>query len=150
MGFVPLRKKIIWAMSHFMNEDDDEVESFYAFRGRWLDYLNTRYDLTHGDFRAAYFVASKINPDDKCMWWGVTSIMEDLPMSLATFTSATKKLADAGLLVITKGAKGAHSYSMRMPIDPAGDAFYVRYTADRKKRKKTGGRTARVSKNETG
>ena len=148
MGFVPLRKENIWAMSHFMQDDDDD--QFYAFRGQWLDYLSTRHDLTHGDFRVAYFIASKINPRDKRMWWGVYRMLEDLPVSLATFTAATDRLSSKGLLVIAKGAKGAHSYSMRMPIDPAGDAFRALYSAEKKRRKKTGGRVARVSKNETG
>lgn len=131
-----------------MQNSDDE--KFYAFRGQWLDYLSTRHDLTHGDFRVAYFIASKINPSDKCMWWGVYRILEDLPVSLATFTAATDKLSEKGLLVIAKGAKGAHSYSMRMPIDPAGDAFRAEHSVERKRRKKTGGRVPRLSKNETG
>lgn len=133
-----------------MNETISQDERFYAFRGQWLDYLSTRHDLTHGDFRVAYFIASKINPSDMCMWWGVFSILEDLPVSLATLTAATDKLSEKGLLVVTKRAKGAYSYSMRMPLDPAGDAFRAQHSADRKKRKKTGGRTTRLSKNETG
>lgn len=50
-----------------MREDE---ENFYGLRGQWLDYLVERQDLTHGDFRVAYFIASKINPTDNCMWWG--------------------------------------------------------------------------------
>ena len=120
-------------------------ENFYALRGQWLDYLVERQDLTHGDFRVAYFIASKINPSDDCMWWGVKTIAEELGISIRTITSATDRLSDVGLLVITKGRKGLNHYYMRMPIDPAGAAF----AAIRDKRKKTGGRKARVSKNET-
>jgi hypothetical protein len=124
---------------------DQRTENFYAMRGQWLDYLVERRDFTHGDFRVAYFIASKINPIDGCMWWGVGTIAEELQVSIRTVTSATDKLAHAGLLVITKGRKGMNYYYMRMPLDPAGAAF----SALREKRKKTGGRTSRVSKNET-
>ena len=149
MGFVPLRKNYFWAKSHFMIDDHDEPENFYAFRGQWLDYLNTRHDLTHGDFRVAYFIASKINPDDKNMWWGVFSIADELPVSVATITSATDKLTEKGLLVVTRGRKGGYKYWMRMPIDPAGDAYAAEMKSKAARRKKTGGRKARVSKNET-
>ena len=125
-----------------MNKKD---ENFYAMRGQWLDYLVGRRDLTHGDFRVAYFIASKINPTDECMWWGVGTIAEELQVSIQTVIAATKKLNDAGLLVITKGRKGLKYYYMRMPIDPAGAAF----SATPERRKKTGGRSARVSVSET-
>lgn len=126
-------------------------ENFYAFRGQWLDYLNTRHDLTHGDFRVAYFIASKMRPENKCMWWGVFSIADELPVSIATITSATDKLDRAGLLVVAKRAKGAYSYSLRMPLDPARDAYAAEVKARQEKRGKTGGRKkSRVSKNETG
>lgn len=133
-----------------MSEDDDNPENFYAFRGQWLDHLVVRHDLTHADFRVAYFLASKINAEDKCMWWSVSSIARELPVSIATITAATDKLTEAGVLVVTTRAKGAYSYGMRMPLDPAGDAFAAEMKAAVTKRKKTGGRKSRVSKNETG
>jgi len=120
-------------------------DNFYALRGQWLDYLVERRDLTHGDFRVAYFIASKISPGSKRMWWGVNTIAKEMQVSIRTVTSATDKLALKNLLVITKGRKGLNHYSMRMPYDPAGDAF----AALREKRKKTGGRARRVSKTET-
>lgn len=125
---------------------ETEDENFYGFRGRWLDYLVERRDLTHGDFRVAYFIASKINPTGKTMWWGVKSIADDLGVSIGTVTAATDKLELAFLIVITKGRKGLNYYQMRMPIDPAAAAF----AAIPEKRKKTGGRKTRVSETETG
>lgn len=122
-----------------------DEQNFYAFRGQWLDYLVERQDLTHGDFRVAYFIASKINPTDGCMWWGVKKIAKELGVSIRTVTSATNKLSHALLLVITKGQKGMNYYHMRMPIDPARGA----YDALRMTREKSGGRKSRVSKNET-
>jgi biotin operon repressor len=124
----------------------NEDENFYARRGQWLDYLVTRRDLTHGDFRVAYFIASKIKSSDQAMWWSVPRIAEELGISIATVTAATDKLNNAGLLVITKGPKGSYRYGMRMPIDPVAAAF----AAMPHKRKKTGGRRSRVSKTETG
>jgi len=139
MGFIPLRKDYFWATSHFMQ---NYVENFYAERGQWLDYLVERRDLTHGDFRVAYFIASKINPKDKAMWWAVSTIAAELGVSLATVTRATARLSEKGLLVISKMRKGAHSYSIRMPFDPAAEAHKFRPLS----KKKTGGR---VSKTET-
>lgn len=124
---------------------ENEDENFYSTRGQWLDYLVIRRDLTHGDFRVAYFIASKIKRAGQTMWWSVPAIALELEVSIGTVTKATRKLDKKGLLVITKGPKGAHSYSMRMPIDPIAAAF----GAAPAKRRKTGGRV-RVSKNETG
>ncbi|QIG76673.1 hypothetical protein EVC28_049 [Rhizobium phage RHph_I1_23] len=124
-----------------MNRDE---ENFYAARGQWLDYLVTRRDFTHGDFRVAYFIASKINPRDGSMWWGVKTIADELGVGVGTVTAAIKRLDKARLLVITKMQHGSHRYQMRMPIDPEGDA----YNAMPAKRKKTGGRKSRVSKTE--
>lgn len=129
-----------------LKRPDDNASTFYAFRGMWLDHLVERQDLTHGDFRVAYFIASKINPDDECMWWGVKTIAEEMGVSIGTVTNATERLIKADLIVITKGQKGLYRYFMRMPFDPADAAF----RAIRKKRKKTGGRKPRVSENETG
>ena len=123
----------------------DEIENFYAYRGQWLDYLVTRRDFTHGDFRVAYFIASKISPGNGNMWWNVATIAEEMNVSIATVTGATRRLSEAGLLVITKGAKGSYRYSIRMPFDPKRDA----YEATPRKRRKTGGRRRRVSKTET-
>jgi DNA-binding MarR family transcriptional regulator len=126
---------------------DQDEEKFYAKRGQWLDYLVCRRDLHHGVFRVAYFIASKINPKDECMWWGVAKIAEELQVSIRTVTAAIDKLSqhETGLLVVTKGAHGSNRYFMRMPKDPADAAF----KAMPLKREKTGGRKRRVSKNET-
>lgn len=120
---------------------NDETENFYALRGQWLDYLVQRQDITHGDFRVAYFIASKINPAGGTMWWRVDSIADAMAVSIATVTAATRRLNKIGFLVITKGQKGLYRYSMRIPYDPVGKV--------REKRKKTGGRKPRVSNTET-
>lgn len=125
---------------------DEPVGVFYTERNQWTDYLVTRRDLTHGDFRVAYFIASKINADKETMWWSVARIASELEVSIATVTSATEKLNNAGLLTITKGRKGAYYYAMRMPLDPGWAAVSARP----EKRRKTGGRSSRVSKTETG
>ena len=41
MGFVPLRKENIWAMSHFMqDDDDDQYEDAHAFKhGPYLPFM---------------------------------------------------------------------------------------------------------------
>jgi DNA-binding transcriptional MocR family regulator len=123
-----------------------EEQNFYVTRSQWLDYLVERRDLTHGDFRIAYFIASKINPADGCMWWSVGKIALELSVSIGTVTAATDKLSDRGLLVITKGRKGMNYYYMRMPLDPHGAARANTPI----RRQKTGGRKSRVSKTEIG
>lgn len=128
-------------MTIFCEADDN----FLVFRSQWLDYVNTRQDMTHADFRVAYFIASRINADHRCMWWGVRNIAKELGVSSATVTAATDRLSGAGLMVVATRAKGAYSYSLRMPIDPEEDAFRAEMKS--RKRRKTGGR---VSKNETG
>lgn len=126
-------------------QPSDTEDNFYAFRGQWLDHLVERQDLTHGDFRVAYFIASKINPTDNCMWWGVRTIADEMGVSVGTVTSATARLTKAGLLVATKGRNGSYRYSIRLPLDPRAALFY----AVRDKRGKTGGRKRSVSKTET-
>lgn len=125
--------------------DDELAANFYVERNQWTDYLVTRRDLTHGDFRVAYFLASKINAASERMWWSVPRIAEELGVSIATVIAATEKLNLAGLLTITKGAKGAYHYGMRMPLDPSFAAICARPS----KRKKTGGRVSSFSKTET-
>lgn len=121
---------------------NDENENFYAVRWQWLGYLVERQDITHGDFRVAYFIASKINPNGGTMWWRVDSIANEMGVSIATVTHATRRLNELGFLVVTKGGKGLHRYSMNIPYEPVGPL--------RVKRKKTGGRKPRVSNTETG
>lgn len=132
-------------MAEKKSAPDNTDSNFYAFRGQWLDHLVERQDLTHGDFRVAYFIASKINPTDKCMWWGVRKIAEEMGVSVVTVTAATARLDKAGLLVVTKAKNGSYRYSMRLPIDPSGALF----NSLRVRRGKTGGRSRRVSVSET-
>ena len=132
-------------MAKKSTQTDGTDDNFYAFRGQWLDHLVERQDLTHGDFRVAYFIASKINPTDNCMWWGVRTISEEMGVSVGTVTAATSRLSKAGLLVVAKGRNGSYRYSIRLPIDPRAALFY----AVRDKRGKTGGRKRSVSKTET-
>lgn len=132
-------------MDNFCEAEDN----FLVFRSQWLDYVNLRRDVTHADFRVAYFIASKINAEDRCMWWGVRTIASELGVSIATVTAATDRLSNEGLLIVTTRAKGAYRYSMRMPLDPDGAAFRAEVSANGKRRKKTGGRGSRVSTNET-
>ena len=132
-------------MAKKSTQADGTDDNFYAFRGQWLDHLVERQDLTHGDFRVAYFIASKINPTDNCMWWGVRTISEEMGVSVGTVTAATSRLSKAGLLVVAKGRNGSYRYSIRLPIDPRAALFY----AVRDKRGKTGGRKRSVSKTET-
>ncbi len=106
-------------MSKSYDPNPDEAPgNFYVDRSRWLDYLAERRDVTHGEFRVAYFIASKINPDDRSMWWNVMKIAKVLGVSSATVSASTRKLEHLGLMVITKGAKGSKRYSFRMPFDP--------------------------------
>jgi hypothetical protein len=146
MNRIKRPEKSSYELGSMADPDEQSPENFYVLRSQWLEYLVIRRDLTHGDYRVASFIASKIRPETDCMWWGVKKIADTLGVSIGTVTSATDTLIDRGLMYITKGPKGSYHYYMRMPIDPDGAAL----SAMKVKRKKTGGRKPRVSKNETG
>jgi len=116
--FVDLWGNIPYAVG--MNEKNDD-ENFYSDRSKWTDYVASRRDITHGQFRVGYFIASKVNAVDRCMWWNVDEIARALGVSNITVSNATKTLSYLGLMVVSKGSKGSHSYSLRMPFDPDAD-----------------------------
>ena len=123
-------------------------DNFYIERAKWTDYVHERRDFSHADFRVAYFIASKINPDDDCMWYSVKSIAKGSRVSLATAEKAISKLDGFRLIYIGTrkiGRNTVNTYSFRMPLDAEDQAF----RAEKVKRKKTGGRKARVSLDET-
>jgi hypothetical protein len=122
-------------------------DNFYIERAQWLDYVHARKDFTHAEFRVAYFIASKINPGDDCMWWSVKKIAATIPASVATVVGAIQKLDEFRLIYIGKrkiGRQMVDTYSFRMPLDAVDQAF----RAEKPKRKRTGGRKRRVSLNE--
>lgn len=122
----------------------DNYDSFYIDRAKWTDYVHARRDFTHAEFRVAYFIASKINPWDDCMWYSVKTIARETPASLATVEKTISKLDQARLILIGKkkiGRQTLDTYSFRMPMDADDQAF----KAEKPKRKKTGGRKPRVS-----
>lgn len=123
------------------------ADSFYIDRAQWTDYIHARRDFTHAEFRVAYFIASKINPADDCMWYSVKRIARETPASVATVEKTIAKLDQFRLIYIGKrkiGRQTLDTYSFRMPIDADDQAF----KAEKPKRKKTGGRKRRVSLNE--
>jgi hypothetical protein len=125
----------------------DNADSFYISRAIWTDYVHARRDFTHAEFRVAYFIASKINATDDCMWFSVKRIAKEAPASLATVEKTIAKLDHFRLIYIGKrkiGRQTLDTYSFRMPLDAEDQAF----TAEKPKRKKTGGRKRRVSLNE--
>ena len=122
-------------------------DSFYADRAKWLDYVHARRDFKRTWFSVAYFIASKVNPLDDCMWWTVKNIAKESQVSIATAEAAIAKLDECRLIhrgVRKIGRQTVHTYSFRMPLDAEDQAF----AAERKKRVKTGGRKPRISKNE--
>lgn len=126
----------------------NNTDSFYIERAMWLDYVHARRDFSHAEFRVAYFIASKINPKDDCMWYAVKTIARETPASLATVEKTISKLDEFRLIYIGKrkiGRQTVDTYSFRMPLDADDQAF----KAEKPKRKKTGGRKRRVSLNET-
>lgn len=127
--------------------DKSNADSFYIDRAKWMDYVHARRDFTHAEFRVAYFIVSKINPGEDCMWWSVKRIARETPASLATVEKTITKLDDCRLITIGKkkmGRQTVDSYSFRMPMDADDQAF----KAEKKPRRKTGGRKRRVSFNE--
>lgn len=122
-------------------------DSFYTQRGAWADYVCYRRDFSHAEFRVAYFIASKTNPRQGCMWYSMKSIAAGAGVSLAMVKATIDKLDKCRLIVIGKRKEGrqtVNTYMWRMPLDADEQAF----KADRKTRKKTGGRPRRVSLNE--
>lgn len=139
--------KII-AMWHNGGMKSSNYDSFYIDRAKWADYVHARRDFTHAEFRVAYFIVSKINPGDDCMWYSVKRIADETPASIATVEKTIAKLDRCRLIAIGKrkiGRQTVDSYSFRMPLDAAEQAF----RAMKKPRVKTGGRQRRVSLNET-
>lgn len=123
-------------------------DSFYTERGAWTDYVAARRDFTHAEFRVAYFIASKTNPKDGCMWYGVKTIAAGSMTSIKTTEATIEKLERFGLIFLGKRKEGrqtVNTYMWRMPLNADDQAFL----AERKKRKKTGGRQRRVSLDET-
>lgn len=126
---------------------NNNADNFYIERAKWLDYVHARRDFTHAEFRVAYFIASKINPADDCMWYSVKRIAKETPASLATVEKTLAKLNAFRLILVGKkkiGRQTLDTYSFRMPLDAEDQAF----KAEKKPRKKTGGRKRRVSKSE--
>lgn len=126
---------------------NDNADSFYRERAIWTDYVHARRDFSHAEFRVAYFIVSKINSIDDCMWYSVKRIAKETPASLATVEKTIKKLDHFRLISIGKrkmGRQTLDTYSFRMPLDAEDQAF----KAEKPKRKRTGGRKRRVSLNE--
>lgn len=125
----------------------NNLDSFYTERGAWMDYVAERRDFTHAEFRVAYYIASKTNPREGCMWHGMKTIAEGSMASLAVVKATIDKLDKCRLIIIGKrkiGRQTVNTYMWRMPLDAADQAFRARKST----RKKTGGRTRRVSLNE--
>lgn len=126
----------------------NNIDSFYSERGAWTDYVCDRRDFSHAEFRVAYFIASKTNPYDDCMWYSMKRIAAESMVSLAVTKSAIEKLEQCRLIMIGKrkmGRQTVNTYMWRMPMDASEQAF----KAVRKTREKSGGRKRRVSLNET-
>lgn len=127
---------------------NSNFDNFYVDRAKWTDYVHARRDFTHAEFRVAYFIASKISPENDCMWWTVKRIAKETPASLATVEHTIAKLDRSRLITIGKrkiGRQTVDTYSFRMPLDAEDQAF----AAVKKTRRKTGGRKPRVSLDET-
>lgn len=127
-----------------MENAKTNIDSFYRERAKWTDYVHARRDFTHAEFRVAYFIVSKINATDDCMWYSVKRIAAETPASVATVEKTIAKLDHFRLIIIGKkkiGRQTLDTYSFRMPMDAEDQAF----RAEKPKRKKTGGRKPRVS-----
>ena len=89
----------------------NNLDSFYTERGAWTDYVCSRKDFTHAEFRVAYFIASKTNPYDGCMWYTVKRIAVESFVSLSMVTATIEKLDKARLIMIGKRKIGRQTVS---------------------------------------
>lgn len=101
------------------NDDGQAAAAFYEKRRLWLDYLSTNHQITHADFRVAYFISKRMNGDDQSSWWHVKTIAKELGCSTHTVSAATMKLEDMGLLIALRPARGGNEYFIRMPYERA-------------------------------
>ncbi|RVH87767.1 hypothetical protein CN204_04350 [Sinorhizobium meliloti] len=99
------------------NDTGQAAAEFYAKRGAWLDYLSTHSDVTHADFRVAYFIARRMNGDDQSMWWEVASMANEIGCSTKTVSVATARLQHLGLLIVVRKKRGGNRYFIRMPYE---------------------------------
>lgn len=97
------------------NDDGQAAEDFYLKRTEWLDYLSTHSQITHAEFRVAYFIAKRMNGDDQSSWWQVKNIAKELGCSTHTVSAATMKLENLGLLIAVRPKRGGNEYFIRMP-----------------------------------
>lgn len=89
--------------------------AFYKTRGDWLDLLSTSSNISHAEFRVAYFIARRMNGEDQCSWWEVKEIAKEVGCSTNTVSDATVKLENLGLLLVIRPKRGVNRYFLRMP-----------------------------------
>lgn len=88
---------------------------FYRFRSEWLDAVFQHHEVSHADFRVAYFIARRINANERSMWWQVKEIAKGAQCSTRTVSDATMKLERLGFLDVIRPARGVNSYRLVMP-----------------------------------
>ena len=120
MGYVPLRKKLFWAKSHFMNirnENGDAAAAFYDKRRRWLDYVCEYSGASDRAFRVGYWLAKKMNGQNQSCWYRHAQIAAALDMSDDKVARAVLELEEKNLLIVVRTHRQANTYHIRLPYD---------------------------------
>lgn len=99
------------------NDDGQAAAAFYEKRRLWLDYLSTNHQISHVEFRVAYFISQRMNGEDQSSWWSVKEIAKQVGCSTHSVSAATMKLEDLRLLIAVRPARGGNEYFIRMPYE---------------------------------
>ena len=99
------------------NSDDEAKAAFYEKRRKWLDYICTRCALSDRGFRVGYWLAKRMNGDDKRCWYTHKQIAKIMGMSHDKVLRAITELEDERVLVVVRDHRKANSYSIRMPYE---------------------------------
>lgn len=73
---------------------------YYEHRGKWIEAIFNRPDVTHADFRVLYFIAKRSGHEHRGCFWSVPMIADKCQCSTKSVSEATAKAGREGWLKV--------------------------------------------------
>ncbi len=101
-----------------MNErpDIESKQDFYEQRRQWTEYVCGHPDVPDRAFRVGFWLARRMNADDRCCWYSVKRIAKEMNRKPRSVQYALADLVEAKVLLVVPEAGKTNRYFLRAPF----------------------------------
>ena len=98
------------------NDNGESALEFYDRRRRWVEYISTHPDVSDRAFRVGYWLAQRMNGEDRCCWYSKGRIAKEMGRSQRCIQYAISELREVKVMLVIEEKGKPNTYFLHAPF----------------------------------